>query len=123
MNMEQRIIDWLLSDNTGASSKCMLRHLLGKKADKSEYPHDSGDFLRCVGLLNAAPELRPLLPKMGEVNKYWAALVKEWDRLDAIQSKTELYNEIKEIIEPLHASDRNFTQISPTMSVRWGDPT
>ena len=76
---------WLASDHTGLSSLYMAMKLdppIGQRCQYA-YPHDSADFGRCLGLLEAAPELRERLPKMAETGKEWAALVPFWDDLEA----------------------------------------
>ncbi len=67
--MDSKIVDWFASDNTGASSRCMAFHLTGRKSDGS-YPHDGGDFARCVALLERVPELRAKIGEMANLNSY-----------------------------------------------------
>ena len=39
---------------------------------------------RCLGLLEAVPELRPHLPAMADESPVWAALVARWDELERL---------------------------------------
>ena len=48
------------------------------------YPHDPDDLSRCRKLLEAVPELKPLLPRMAEASPVWAELVSRWDELCAL---------------------------------------
>lgn len=78
---------WLASDCTGASSLYMAHYLAnhwGKDSHRYAYPHDSGDFGRCLGLLDAVPELREKLAGMAETGREWAALIGAWDELEAL---------------------------------------
>ena len=88
---------WLASDSTGLSSRYMARILatcagLGSVPEEDDlhfrgihYPHDPSDFGRCVGLLDAVPELRPHLPELTEGHGgAWARLVAVWDELEAL---------------------------------------
>lgn len=87
--------DWWMGDETGISSRAMARHLAPLAGIKFRmpddrpggfgcHPHDPADLLRCVKLLKAVPELVPFVPRMAEVNKYWAGLIAIWDELVAL---------------------------------------
>ena len=77
---------WLNSDRTGLSSLWMAKTLAGywSWSAKYAYPHDPSDFNRCLGLLDACPELRERLPEMADTGPEWAALVAHWDELEAL---------------------------------------
>lgn len=116
--LDSRVLDWFHQGETGASSKCMAFHLTGRSCDGS-YPHDSGDFKRCVGLLTAVPELRSLLPRMAEVNRYWAALVPTWEQIEALPSG-ERYAAIRQIIRPIEDADRGVLRLGDNATIRFG---
>lgn len=114
------VLKWALTEKTGASSKCLAAHLTGNECDGS-YPHDGGDFGRCVGLLKAAPELRALLPKMAEVNRYWAALVKEWDSIEALSDDYDKqYKTIQRVIRPIEDKDSGIFRMGEGATIRFG---
>lgn len=78
---------WLASDRVGESSLWMAKTLAGywsRPPAKYAYPHDPSDFWRCMGLLEACPELRERLPEMAATGPQWAALVAHWDDLEAL---------------------------------------
>lgn len=78
---------WLDSDRVGESSLWMAKTLAGYWSGppaKYAYPHDPSDFWRCLGLLDACPELRERLPDMADTGREWAALVAHWDELEAL---------------------------------------
>jgi len=78
---------WLSSDRVGSSSLWMAKTLTGYwrgKPAQYAYPHDPSDFNRCLGLLDACPELRERLPEMAATGPEWAALVAHWDELEAL---------------------------------------
>src|SRR5688572_20795911 len=66
---------WLASDSTGTPARYMAR-ALGPPAGIKDgvyvpqsdepFPHDPSDFARCVGLLDAVPELRPHMPSLAD---------------------------------------------------------
>ena len=78
---------WLASYLTGNSSLWMAKTLAGSwggPSAKYAYPYDPSDFNRCLGLLEACPELRERLPEMAATGPEWAALVAHWDDLEAL---------------------------------------
>jgi hypothetical protein len=75
------VIDWLLSDDTGESSKCIVSQLVGG-GQRTSHPYDPDDLGRCVRLLRLVPSLRGRLPAMACVSRQWAALVGAWDELE-----------------------------------------
>lgn len=78
---------WLASDRVGESSRWMAKTLTGYWGapwTEYAYPHDPSDFGRCLGLLDACPELRDRLPEMAATGREWAALVAHWEELEAL---------------------------------------
>jgi len=82
---------WLASDETGLSSRFMLRTMMpgcvpGERDGFQgiQYPHDPSDFGRCVQLLDAEPKLRDRLWMLTEHSGQWAALVGDWEHLEAL---------------------------------------
>lgn len=72
---------WLAHGERGISSETMFTSLTGVDALGSHgarHPYDPADFRRCRLLLEAVPELQPLLPNMAKVSPAWAGLVKAW---------------------------------------------
>lgn len=97
---------WRRSDQVGMSSDFMASKLSGKGVRKYAHPHDPSDFGRCLSLLEAAPELREHLPNMGSESKHWAALVSNWDILEALyyeESPTGKAPKLYEKIQALYA--------------------
>ncbi len=84
MNATQKqVIKWLAHGNTGASSKCMAFYLaFGEVATDRYAPADPADFNRCLQLLEYAPQLRPLIPRMAKVSDQWARVVAHWDEIE-----------------------------------------
>jgi hypothetical protein len=73
---------WLSSDQTGVSSIFMAGVLSGSFSRKFGHPHDPSDFGRCLGLLDACPELRGNIRRMAEHGAEWSALVGAWHELE-----------------------------------------
>jgi hypothetical protein len=57
---------------------------MGSLGQECATPADSADFGRCVGLLEAVPELRPHLHLMSSVSATWGRLVARWDHLESL---------------------------------------
>jgi hypothetical protein len=62
------IVEWLLSDDTGSSSKSICKFMLGIP-DKRNYPppSDAADRGRCIRLLNLIPEWWVRLGEMAHI--------------------------------------------------------
>ncbi len=68
---QKQVVKWLETGQVGSSSKCMAIWLaFGERAEPFA-PSDPDDFDRCLKLLDKAPGLRPLLPRMAEVGLGW----------------------------------------------------
>lgn len=87
----ERAMDWLASDDTGLSSETMCWYFLRGKAPERLHgfpgpchPLDPSDFGRCLRLLQAIPEWRSRLPELAQLSPQWAALVANWDRIEAL---------------------------------------
>jgi len=111
----QSIAEWAVGPNTGASSKCLARHMMGLPTD-GYWPSDGGDFERCEKLLDAVPEFRARLHEMASVNAYWAALVPRWEEIRAATDKYEL---IKSITRPVEKQDRRVVRLNENVSIRF----
>lgn len=78
-------IEWLLSDDTGVSSKAILAVMTGTKAPNyARVPLDASDFGRCYRLLKQFPEWRPRLSEMVAKHPHWEPMVGAWDELTAM---------------------------------------
>ncbi|TXH46878.1 MAG: hypothetical protein E6Q97_28515 [Desulfurellales bacterium] len=87
------LVAWACSDSVGMSSVYMARRLAPvaglrfpghRIPDEPAHPYDPSDFGRCLGLLDAVPEIRPYIAKMAEYGKVWAAYVEHWDELETL---------------------------------------
>lgn len=87
MDTKDKIIQWLLSDDTGESSKAIVAQMTGVKKtdDWGDHPTDGFDFGRCHRLLVAVPEFMVRIEEMAQRSSQWAVLVKHWHEL------TQLY--------------------------------
>jgi hypothetical protein len=85
---EMAVISWLLSRDTGISSKAMVRRIVvGDRPEADAYPRDPADFGRCLRLLERVPTIKTDLRFMRDVSPQWAALLDRWIEVEA------LYNE------------------------------
>lgn len=103
--------EWLATGRQGTSSLTIFSRMTGKKIDREDHPHDSGDFGRCRRLLDEVPEFQSRLPEMAAASPVWAQLVECWDELCVIMdeeapnwregkgSAAETYARIKAIIQ------------------------
>lgn len=78
--VEQRLIEWFVSDDTGSSSKAIAAHMTGTKAKYGmDYPSDPSDLGRCLRLLEKIPEWKGRISEMAHHSPGWAGLVYKWD--------------------------------------------
>jgi len=76
-------LDWLMSGDTGVSSKTIMHVMEGSQPPRfgADVPHDASDFGRCHRLLQAFPLYRSRLHEVADRYLEWGPLVREWDRL------------------------------------------
>lgn len=107
--IEKKAYTWLENEKTGLSSLTLCSTLLPNIShDKLEkvkeddyglsYPHDTDDFKRCLGFLNAVPELRTQLEKIGSISKEWKQLVNQWEKIENLINSNNL-DEANDIIK------------------------
>jgi hypothetical protein len=89
MSLETNVLHWFATGETGISSKAMACAVCGIEPDKlhavfGNHPGDPDDFKRCVKFLIAVPEAREHMDKVAALSPVWAALVANWDELEAL---------------------------------------
>jgi hypothetical protein len=80
------LLRWLASGRRGISSNTIVTHLTGIDAIGDwggDVPHDPADLDRCLQLLKAVPDLRPMLRRMATYSQQWRALIERWDEVEA----------------------------------------
>lgn len=77
----KNIARWLGHGKVGASSKCMALTALGAVPMHRYHPADPSDLMRCILLLDAAPEVRDAFPVIREISPQWAVIIDNWDAL------------------------------------------
>ncbi len=85
MSEWHKAISWLLSEDTGISSKTILSRMMNipMRAWRRGYPLDPSDFGRCERLLDKFPAWRARLSEMSDEGPVWKALVESWDAIRA----------------------------------------
>ena len=89
-NLSDKILMWLAEGETGQSSVAMAFAAIDKPC-KTDYPHDPGDFYRCLKLVEQVPEIKDQFHKVAEINSFWRKIIENWDTLSDL-----LNEEIKE---------------------------
>ena len=120
-DLNEKLLDWFFSGKTGMSSQCMAARLTGRKILHS-HPSDSGDFKRCLELLDAVPELRSRLSGMRHVSKQWAALVEHWDEIEkkVRADDDDTYELMDSILRPINSADANTFCLGNGVSLKIG---
>lgn len=105
---------------TGASAKAIISFLSGEPPEHGfhSYPVDADDFGRCEMMMQSLPHVAADFARMAGANRYWAALVPEWDNIRAAKDRTAA---IKAIIAPIEDGDPSVSRIQaggPTATLR-----
>lgn len=122
-SIEKRAARWAAGSSTGASSKAMLKVMLGERPKTSFcYPHDGGDLGRCIGLLDAVPEYRERLAEVKTIGSEWAALIDHWPELEARWRRDDdkLYDRMREILDPIEAKNGNLIKFGSGAAIHFG---
>jgi hypothetical protein len=77
-------IDWILSDDTGCSSKTIWAVMMGSDYPKNDIPCGPSDFGRCYKLLLAFPEWNDRLHEVAEKHPKWRPLIDKWNELSRL---------------------------------------
>lgn len=85
---DSAILQWLGGRDTGLSSAAIALTALGAMpkgyVGHPDHPHDAGDFGRCYRLLQACPEARVGLDRLGRDGGFaWQKLVPRWSEIEA----------------------------------------
>lgn len=89
MNVGQRAMQWVMSRDTGTSSKTIWAVMQMVEPDYFGTPADPDDFGRCYRLLKLIPEWRENLRLVAYHYPAWAPLIREWDALTAMFEEGE----------------------------------
>ena len=89
---DSQVLNWLLSGDTGLSSKAMLAAALAAQGDvtkadllspRPEHPYDEDDFGRCYRLIEAIPEVADHMDAIAKMSPTWRRMVAAWPELSA----------------------------------------
>ena len=99
--------EWVLSRDTGISSKTIWAAMNGAKFDMADIPADPEDFGRCYRLLNHFSEWKKRLNEVALKFPKWGPLIEAWDVLTALYEEEyksgmapKLYSMMQELYEP-----------------------
>jgi hypothetical protein len=92
---------WLVSDDTGSSSRFMARVLSAPEQidQHGDYPRDADDLGRCFRLIEAAPELAQNLERMKQCGPHWKLVILNWEKwkdLYESEESNKLHHAMKE---------------------------
>ena len=75
---------WIVSKDTGTSSKTIWSVMMGVKPDWPDVPLDVDDFGRCVRLITLVPEFRPRLREVSDKYPRWKPIMDDWEELERL---------------------------------------
>ena len=85
--LERTARAWLRDGHVGASSYALCVELTGVSDPRlgapnfTDVPWDVDDFQRCQGFFQAVPEALPMVSRMANQGRFWAALAPVWPEL------------------------------------------
>ena len=81
---------WAVWGEQGTSSQLIFATLTGwmglirgERRGSAPYPHDAGDFRRCLLVVEQIPGFRERLPELSTLSPEWERLVTSWSDLEA----------------------------------------
>jgi hypothetical protein len=84
-------IEWLLSHDTGTSSKVICQVMTGsgfaRHPLEASTPRDPDDFGRCYRMLRHFPSWRARLEEVAHHYPHWRPMVEAWDELSAMYER------------------------------------
>ena len=89
-DLQRRALAWIVSCDTGASSKTIWAKMQGVPSpDRYGYDHpsDPADLGRCLRLFKIVPEWKYRLNEMVDCGPAWKRLVDRWDELHACMER------------------------------------
>lgn len=75
---------WTRCDDVGASSRYMAHVMIDAPACEYNYPHDIGDFYRCIKFLEAINHDDRVPLAMSDTGKEWKGIIDNWKELYGI---------------------------------------
>ncbi len=102
--VEKKALDWLENGRVGLSSATVCATLFPnlinhhRFKDMKDYdgnieinwPHDNGDFHRCMKFFEAVPEAKDRLEDLKSLSKEWNNLVNNWKDIESLIKKEDL---------------------------------
>jgi len=89
--MKDNPLNWILSGDTGISSKAIWCVMMGMRYDEQwrhdNRPSDPSDFGRCYRLLKRYPEWRKRLNEVAVVFPKWKSMVEAWPKMERLYER------------------------------------
>lgn len=98
------LIQWIISGDTGISSKLIWAVMMGVKPQDTSAPYDSGYFGHCYRLLKHVSEWLPRLPEVADKYPSWKPIIREWDALTFLH-ETAQYDELTKMLKTLRTAE------------------
>lgn len=106
----KKALEWVLSGDTGVSSKTILSACMGVKNGSvfgNDVPRGPSDFGRCYRLLEAVPEIKSEFKKMAAIVPKFGPYIEAWEELEAMYTSgdNKMRDRMREIWESIHDKD------------------
>ena len=116
--------EWIISGDTGLSSKTMWAALKFIDVDplnnRFSYPSDGGDFGRCYRLVKECNIPKEGLDRVKEVFKWFAPIIDNWEELCSLyEKKGDIYKRLKELQPEISAlKNENIVSLDNGISIK-----
>lgn len=102
MAINENVLNWLASSDTGASSRSIVawmerdKTVLAMNGNYLSHPWDPADLGRCIRLLDIEPSYRERIGEMAGASPVWARLVARWGDLERLYHEAEPSGQARE---------------------------
>lgn len=95
--ISKKAASWLMTGETGISSKTMLGVALGIKMNRLDAPCDPSDFRRCHLLVKKIPEIKNFFPEIAKKVPQFKGILENWNELEKVLKKDEKFRASSEL--------------------------
>lgn len=111
----QKALQWIVSGDTGISSKTMWAAIMGVVPYDPDVPYDGGDFGRCYRMCKACEATENDLKVVAVKFPYWKPIIDNWDKLCRLYEAKDykgVYNLLDSFNDEI-MSFKGYTKIGP----------
>jgi hypothetical protein len=97
----QKALEWIVSGDTGISSKTMWAAIMGVEPCDPDVPYDTGDFGRCYRMCQKCDVSKQDLGVVPIKFPYWKPIIDNWDKLCRLYEAKD-YEGVYNLLDSFH---------------------